>query len=113
MNRRRNETRTPVSVFATLILAAALIAGGGVLHAYYKNRQVQASRELDKIERDIEQYRLDMRTSQMRMDQLLNRFVIRKQLSENGSDLIAISSAVVEEVNPAPADPRAVASAAP
>jgi hypothetical protein len=54
-----------------------------------------------------------MRTTQMRMDQLLNRFVIRKQLSENGSDLIAISSAVVEEVDPAPADPRAVASAAP
>lgn len=113
MNRRRNETRTPVSVFAALILAAATIAGGGVLYARFKNSQVQANRDLDKIERRIEQYRLDMRTTQMRMDQLLNRFVIRKQLSENGSDLIAISSSVVEEVNPAPADPRAVASAAP
>lgn len=113
MNRRRNETRTPVSVLVAVIFAAAIIASGGVLHAYYKNRQVQANRSLDEIERRIEQCRLDMRTSQMRMDQLLNRFVIRKQLAENGSPLIPISSAIVEEVNPSPADPRAVASAAP
>ena len=113
MNRRRNQTRTPVFVIAALILAAATVAGGGVYYALLKNSQVQANRELDKIERNIEQYRLDMRTTQMRMDQLLNRFVIRKQLSENGSDLIAISSSIVEEVSPSPADPRAVASAAP
>jgi hypothetical protein len=83
------------------------------MYARCKNSQVQANRKLDKVEREIEQYRLDMRTTQMRMDELLNRFVIRKQLAENGSDLIAISSAVVEEVDTAHADPRAVASAAP
>jgi hypothetical protein len=113
MNRRRNETRTPASVFVAMILCAATAAGGGVLHVYYKNRQVQANRDLDAIDRRIEQSRLDMRTTQMRMDQLLNRFVIRKQLAENGSSLIPISSAIVEEVNPTQTDPRAVASAAP
>lgn len=113
MNRRRNETRTPFSVFAALILAAATVAGGGVYYAYLKNCQVQANRDIDKIEREIEQYRSDMGNTQMPMDKLLNRFVIREQLAENGSDLIAISSAVVEEVDTAHADPRAVASAAP
>lgn len=113
MNRRRNQTRTPAFIIAALILAAATVAGGGVYYAHLKNRQVQVNRDIDKIERDIEQYRLDMHTTQMRMDKLLNRFELRKQLSENGSELIAISSAIVEEVNPSPADPRAVASAAP
>ena len=50
---------------------------------------------------------------EMRMDQLLNRFVIRKQLEENGSTLRPISLAVVEEIDPAPPHRRSVASAAP
>jgi hypothetical protein len=59
-------------------------------------------REIDAIERRIEHCRLEIRTTEMRMDQLLNRFVIRKQLEENGSNLRPISLAVVEEIDPAP-----------
>jgi HAMP domain-containing protein len=99
MNRRRNETRTPVSVFVALLLAAAIAAGGGVLHAFYKNRQIQITREIDAIDRRVEQYRLDIRTTQMRSDQLLNRFVIRKQIQANGSHLRPIPVSVVEEID--------------
>jgi hypothetical protein len=113
MNRRRDEPRTPASVFVAVILAAAIIAGGGVLHAYYKNRQIQISREIDAIERRVEHSRLDIRTTEMRMDQLLNRFVIRQQLEENGSSLRPISLSVVEEIDSAPPSRRSVASAAP
>jgi hypothetical protein len=113
MNRRRDEPRTPASVFVAVILAAAIIAGGGVLHAYYKNRQIQISREIDVIERRVEHSRLDIRTTEMRMDQLLNRFVIRQQLEENGSSLRPISLSVVEEIDSAPPSRRSVASAAP
>ena len=112
MNRRRDEPRTPVSVFIAVILAAAISAGGGVLHAYYKNQQVKITREIDAIDRNIEHCRLEIRTTEMRMDQLLNRFVIRKQLQENGSSLRPISIAVVEEIDPAPPSRRSVASAA-
>jgi hypothetical protein len=112
MNRRRDEPRTPVSVFIAVILAATISAGGGVLHAYYKNRQVQITREIDAIDRNVEHCRLEIRTTEMRMDQLLNRFVIRKQLQENGSSLRPISIAVVEEIDPAPPSRRSVASAA-
>ena len=112
MNRRRDEPRTPVSVFIAVILAATISAGGGVLHAYYKNRQVQITREIDAIDRNVEHCRLEIRTTEMRMDQLLNRFVIRKQLQENGSSLRPISIAVVEEIDPAPPTRRSVASAA-
>ena len=113
MNRRRDEPRTPASVFIAVILAATIMAAGGVLHAFYKNRQIQISREIDAIDRNVEHCRLEIRTTEMRMDQLLNRFVIRKQLEENGSALRPISLAVVEEIDPAPPSPRSVASAAP
>ena len=63
--RRRHDIRTPVSVFVSLFLAAAIAAAGGVLHAYYKNRQVEITREIDAIDRRIEQDRLDIRITEM------------------------------------------------
>jgi cell division protein FtsL len=114
MNRRRQESSTPVSVFFSLFLAAAIVAGGGVLHAYYKNRQVQVSREIDAIDRRVEQYRLDIRTTEMRMDQLLNRFAILKQVQDNGTSLRPMyPNAVVEEVGSAVAGRTSVASTLP
>lgn len=113
MNRRRDEPRTSVIVIFSVILAFAIIAAGGVLHVYYKNRQIQITREIDAIDRRVEHARLDIRTTEMRMDQLLNRFVIRKQLEENGSSLRPISLNVVEEIDPAPNSRRSVASAVP
>lgn len=89
------------------------MAAGGVLHGYYKNSQVKISREIDAIDRRIEQDRLDIRTTEMRMDQLLNRFVIRKQLQANGSAMRPIPLAAIEEIDLTPAARRAVAAASP
>ncbi len=113
MNRRRDQPRTSASVVVAVILTAAISAGGGVLHAYYKNRQIQTSRDIDAAERRIEQHRLEIRTTEMRMDELLNRFVIRKQLEDNGSKLRPIQPAAVEEIDALPPGPRSVASTAP
>ena len=88
MNRRRHETRTPFSVFFALILAAAIAAAGGVLHAFYKNRQVQITREIDAIDRHVVQCRLDIQTTEMPMG-------------------------VVEEIDLASSNRHSVASAAP
>lgn len=96
-----------------MLFGAAIIAVGGVLHVYYKNRQIQITREIDACDRHIEQYRLDIRTTEMRMDQLLNRFVIRKQLMENSSNLRPISVSIVEEIDPVTTPRRTVASASP
>jgi hypothetical protein len=113
MNRRRNESRTSGFPILALIFGAVIITGGGVLHGFYKNSQVKITREIDAIERSIEHQRLEIRTTEMRMDQLLNRFVIRKQLEQNGSTLRPLSLAFVEEIDPAPTNRRSVASAAP
>ena len=100
-------------VYFALILAAVIAAGGGVLHADYKNRPVQVSREIDAIDRRVEQCRLDIRTTDMRRDQLLNRFAIRKQIEENGSSLRPIPAGVTEEIDAATLTRHSVASAAP
>lgn len=111
MNRHKSAPRTPTSIFIALISATIIAAGGGVLHAIYKNRQVQINRDIDAVERRIEQYKLDIRTTQMRTDHILDRFAIRKQLQDTGSTLRSIPLGMSETVNPAP--PAAVASVVP
>jgi cell division protein FtsL len=113
MNRRRHESRSSGFPIIALLLGAAIIAAGGVLHVYYKNCQIKITREIDAIDRRVEHDRLDISTTRMRMDELLNRYAICKQLKENGSTLRPISVAIVEEIDPAPPNRRTVASAAP
>ena len=47
MNRLRSEPKTDPSVVISLILAAAVMIVGGVMHAVYKNSQVQTERLID------------------------------------------------------------------
>lgn len=107
MNRKRNESPKkgihPTTVIA-ICLALTIATLGGVWQAWLKNRQIQVAREIDQIERQCGQHQLDIRTTQMRMDQLLNRFAIRQQLSDLGSTLKPIPMGVTEEVplHPAP-----------
>ena len=113
MNRRKSEPRTPASVFFALIAAALIAACGGILHVYYKNQQIQVARQIDAIDRRVDQYKLDINITDYRMDQLLNRYAIRKQLEENSSSLCSIPIGLIEQVDPAPPARDSVASVAP
>jgi hypothetical protein len=110
MNRRRQDNHTRVSAFTIfcLILAGAIGAIGGVTHVYFRNCQIKTAREIDVIERRIEQYQLDIRTVQMRKDQILNLFAMRKTLEDLGTDLRPIPAGISEEI--LSAEPTAVAS---
>jgi hypothetical protein len=112
MNRRRQEAHHRISpvIILSLILAGAFGAVGGVTYVVYRNCQIQTAREIDAVERRIEQHQLDMRTVQMRSDQILNLFAIRKTLEEFGTDLVPIPVGVSEDVLP-PEDTPAIASA--
>lgn len=113
MNRRRNETRkTGVHTTTVIAICLALVtaATGGIWHAWLKNRQIQVKREIDRIERQCGQHQLDIRTTQMRMDQLLNRFAIRQQLTDLGSDLQPIPMGVSHEIPLNPAAEPAIAA---
>lgn len=101
MNRLKSTPRTPVSTYLILVVSFAVIAFGGIRHAMLKNRQIQVSREIDACERRIEQHQLDIRTVQMRSETLLNRFAIRKQLEESGTEMRPIPVGFAEEVKTA------------
>jgi hypothetical protein len=113
MNRSRHEARTAVSVFLSLFLGAFIAASGGVLHAYYKNRQVQVSREIKAIDRRVAECRDDINMVDTRMEGLLNRFVIREQIRANGSSLRPIPIGIVEEIDAISPNRHNVASIAP
>lgn len=115
MNRPKSTarpSRTPISTFVVVVVSSVVIAFGGVRHAMLKNRQVQTNREIDAIERRIEQHKLDIRTLQMRSDNLLNRFTISEKLKAAGSQMRPIPIGLAEEITPA-ARPTAVASTLP
>jgi hypothetical protein len=113
MNRHRYEVNLNISkvVNLALIVAGILSALGGVAYAYLRNSQIQTAREIDAVEKRIEQHLLDIRTSQMRADQILNLFAIRKTLQEVGTDLVPIPAGVSEDVTPKQAPSVATASA--
>jgi hypothetical protein len=113
MNQYRSNSRIHPLVFFVVVLAVAVAASGGVLYAYYKNRQIQTARAIECVDKRIEQHELDIRTAQMRSDQLLNRYTIRERLRHVGSDLKPIPHGVVEEIRPNNQSAGAVASAMP
>jgi len=84
-----------------------------VRYAYYKNCQIQVSREIDATDRRSEKCRLDIRTTEMRMDELASYFVIGKKIKENHSLLRPIPIGVVEDVDSTLSSRHSVASASP
>jgi cell division protein FtsL len=113
MNRRRTtENLGSFSVF--LIVAAAIfVVSAGVLFAFLKNRQIEVAREIEKVEDRIAKHEMDIKTAEMRIDQLTNRYAMRDQLRQNGSALVAIPASAVEAVAPDSPAPGAVALAQP
>ena len=100
MNRRRPEQRCGPLPVAVLVAAAALGAFGGIVHVYYKNRQIEVARQIERAEERIAQHRNDIRTAEMRMDQMLNRYVMRKQLRDLKSGLRPIPPDRIEVIGP-------------
>lgn len=111
MNRQKSAPRTRPSTYAAMILTGVIIAGGGMLHADYKYRQIKVTREIAAVENHIQQCQLDIGITQMHTANLLNCFTIQKQLNASGSSLRPIPTGVTEEVISSP--PSAVAAANP
>lgn len=104
MNRLRSEPKTHPSVFITLILAALVVVSGGVMHAIYKNSQVQTERLIDQAKDRIDQAQVQIRMIDVHMDKTLDRFEMKDRLRETGSTLVAITPASVDDINPSQGD---------
>ena len=111
MNRRRTvRPHLSFGSIALLIPAAIVMASAGVFHAYIKNRQINVSREIQRVEDTISQYQLDIATDEMLLAAQLNSVRIRARLKEISSDLRSIPQGAVKEVS---ASPRILAQGKP
>ena len=81
-----------------LVFIGVLLAGGGVGHAILKNCQVSVAREIDSAERRIEETQENMKMVQVKIDRKLNRHMIRADLANRDSQLVAIPSQDIEVV---------------
>lgn len=113
MNRHRHHAQSNRLIIFALLLGVAVCASGGVRYAIAKNRQTTLERLADAAERRAEKYRLDIRTVEMRSDELVSYFVLTKTLKENHSALCSIPTSAVEEINPSIVSTRSVASVSP
>lgn len=111
MNRRRTaEIGSKLSAYLALILMAIAGTSGGVLHAIYRNDQVELEREISQTRERIEEHRQDIQMIEVRMERELDRYEIRHQLHLRGSSLVAVGHGVVQNVEPiAPAEGPPVA----
>lgn len=103
MNRyRRTKKSQKLSIIGVISLVLGLGLGGfgGFIYVFFRNEQIRTAREIDLTEQRIQQHLLDIRTMEMRSDQILNLFAIRTTLKEAGSTLKPIPMGVTEEIRP-------------
>lgn len=113
MNKKRSEINHFASLHVVmLIMITVLLATGGVLHAFMKNRQIEVAREIDSTKSNIVEIEEEMKMVQMKIDRKLNRHMIRAELASRDSDLTRIPSSAVEVVTPSRIDAGSVAQTA-
>jgi hypothetical protein len=101
MNRRRHdESKSHAAAFTALFLMVVVGAGGGAMHAIYRNGQIKAEREIVKTHEAIDQLRLDIQMIQVRKERELDRYEIRSQLALHHSALVAVGHGDIEKVQP-------------
>lgn len=114
MNKRRNVHSSFGFIHAVvLVLSAVVLASGGIMHAYAKNRQVEVTREMDATRGRIDETNEAIKMVQVKIDRKLNRHIIRAALAERGSDLSAIPSQAVEVISPNTSNAKTVAKTNP
>lgn len=112
MNHRRDEHPNRHRLtFLSMLVGVLVAAAGGILYAYFMNRQVETTRELKRIETRIKEHELAILNTRRMIDENLGRYLIREKLVQLHSALKPIHQGVVEDVKPKP--PRDVAAMAP
>lgn len=111
MNKRRSDTTNfGFAPIVILMFAGLLLAIGGVMHAYVKNRQVEVAREIDKTQKRTDSHYEEIKHLQVSIDRKENRHIIRTQLAEKGSSLAKIVPGAIEIVHPESGGGKPVAS---
>lgn len=77
-----------------------LLATGGVMHAYAKNKDVEIARKVDAAQKEIEQYSEEVAMVNVKIERKLDRYILKDSLRTQRSELRETSPAQLEMVNP-------------
>lgn len=113
MNRHRSAKNFGAFSLLLIVLVVGMVVAAGVIFVVLKNRQIEVARETEQVEERIAKLEMDIKTAEMRIDQLTNRYAMRDQLRQAGSVLKPIPAAAVETVTPGTPAAGAVALAQP
>ncbi len=101
MNAKRNIKKNfSLSELILLGLAAMILAGGGVMHAYAKNREVELARKIDAAKKEIEAYDEAVAMIHVKIDRKLDRCLMKEELAAQGSVLRPTHPSQIEPVRP-------------
>jgi len=83
-----------------LTVAAIVLMTAGVTHAWLKNSQVEAMREVDGTQRRISDHDDVINSLQVKIDKKLNIYQVRADLELGGSYLEEIPVSAIEKISP-------------
>ncbi|MFC5050215.1 hypothetical protein ACFPK9_06295 [Rubritalea spongiae] len=114
MNKKRSQTSQFSSIHIVMVIVVtALLATGGVLHAFIKNRMLVVDREIQNSSKRIEECEKNIEVVQMKISRELNRPMVRAELAARGSELKPIPSQAIEVVDSSTTSVASVAQTAP
>lgn len=101
MNKHRNKDRRfSIAEMVLLGFAAPVLMGGGFVHAWLKNSQVEAVKEIRKTEKRIAEHNSSINSLQAKIDKKLNIYQIRDDLERAGSELVEAPANSVRKISP-------------
>jgi len=101
MNKHRNKDRRFSIVEMVLLgFAAPALMGGGFIHAWLKNSQVEVVKDIRKTELRISDHEGSINNLQVKIEQKLNIYQIRDDLARAGSQLVIAPASAVKKIHP-------------
>lgn len=89
-----------ISELILLGMAAVILAAGGVMHVYASNKEIETTRKIDALQKNIDEYYADVNMINVRIDRNLDRYNMKEDLLARGSELRATDPNQLEMVNP-------------
>jgi len=99
MNKRKKNDRDFSLLEMILMgLAAVALLGGGVVHSWLKNSQVEVFHEMDRTQRRISEKESIINSLQVKIDKKLNIYQLRDDLAQSGSKLVVLPVSAIEKI---------------
>jgi len=89
-----------VSELVLLGIAAVILAGGGIMHVYASNKEIEVARKIDATKKEIEEHYADVNMTEVKMDRHLDRYLMKEELLARGSELRETKPNQLEMVEP-------------